>query len=614
MPSLYNNRKKRHKDDNPVFDSQLFKLIIFASSVIVFSIILMSFLVYFITEKEAVYKLKTKDLEFIAESISSKIDERIERAKETASVLAHDPMIIQWVKGYEKDEQLEKAVFEKIHHLAFDYDYSNSFVVSNLTGNYWDENGNKIDTMSENDPDDSWFYETISMGKPESVSVDYNEERKNTFAFINALIGDVQNPIGVTGVGLSLISISEEFQNFKYGDEGNLWLIDDQGTIYLSDDILHNGKNIEPYISKATTEKILQQFNYGIQILEYTNKNKGRIDLICFPLQSTNLKLLVEIPRFETVSFLNRIKWNTIIASSLIIIAIILLFYFISVKLANPYKRALEMNEQLELKVKERTKELSEKNRAIIDSIDYAKRIQESILPLDRQLHDLWNDYFLLWKPRDIVGGDFYWSKSFSKEQYLIAVGDCTGHGVPGALMSMLAISILNQIVDDATKDNPGLILQKLNQVIKETLNQQSNNGATDDGLDLGLCYIERGQKAIFSGAKCSLYIAKNGEVSIINGEKKSIGYRKTVNHYVYSNQVIPLQEGQCFYMSTDGFFDQNGGPKNYSFGKKRFLELIHMYHPSPLNEQKCMFEQELTLYMGDEAQRDDITVIAFRP
>lgn len=614
LSNIFNNDKKNGKSEVSVFDSQLFKVIVFAITVIVFSIILMGSLAYIITEKEVVNKLKTKDLQYIASSISTKIDERIDRAKETSSVLANDVTIMEWVNGHEANQQLKKAVFDKIHHVAYNYDYSNSFIVSNVTGHYWDENGNLIDTMSKHDSDDSWFFETISRKIPVSVSVDYNEERKDAYVFVNALMGNGQEPRAVTGVGLSLTSISKEFQNFKYGQQSNLWLIDKQGSIYLADDESYNGKNIGQFISNAAREKILKEFKNGTQILEYKNKNNESVDLISYPLQSVDLKLLVEIPRFETISFLQKIKWNTVIASSLFIFAIIFLFYFISVKLANPYKRALEINERLERMVEDRTKELSEKNIKIMDSIDYAKRIQESILPSQEQLKSVFSDYFLVWRPKDIVGGDFYWSKDFGEGRYLLAVGDCTGHGVPGALMSMLAISILNQVADDNCKDNPGSILQKLNQKIKETLSQDSHEGATDDGLDIGLCYVEKGRKAIFSGAKCSLYIAGDKEVSIINGEKRSIGYRRIPKDFMYPNRVVSIDEQNCFYMSTDGFFDQNGGPKNYSFGKKKFLQLMNEYHKLPLDVQKNMFEQQLTQFMGDEAQRDDITVVAFKP
>lgn len=611
---IFKNSKNTGEFDVPVFDSQLFRIIMFAIGVIVFSIILISVISYIITEKEAVHKLKTKDLQYIASSISSKIDERIERAKETSSVLANDPTIIEWVQGKEKDIGLQKAVIDKIHHIAFDYDYNNSFVVSSVTGHYWDENGNLIDTLSESDPDDTWFYETISAKSPLSVQVDYNEERKDTFVFVNALIGDVQNPVAVTGIGLDLDDVSKEFENFKYGEQSNLWLIDHEGSIYLSDEVKDNGKNIGNVVTEDIKNSILNSFEGGTQTLEYKNKNNESVDLISFPLKSTNLKLLVEIPRFETVSFLKKIKWNTIFASALLIFAIILLFYIVSVKLANPYKRALELNEQLEQKVEERTKELIEKNMKIMDSIDYAKRIQESILPSSAQLDHLFYDYFLLWRPRDTVGGDFYWSKRLGEDEYLIAVGDCTGHGVPGALMSMLAISVLNHVVDFECKDNPGFILQKLNGFIKETLNQDSLEGTTDDGLDIGLCYIKKGKELVFAGAKCALYVAAYGkEVAVYNGDKRSIGYRRTAKDFVYSNQVIPLTYDQRFYLSTDGFFDQNGGPKNYSFGKKRFLALINMYYEFSLSEQKAFFEQQLEMFMGEEVQRDDITVIAFR-
>jgi hypothetical protein len=237
--------------------------------------------------------------------------------------------------------------------------------------------------------------------------------------------------------------------------------------------------------------------------------------------------------------------------------------------------------------------------------------LQESVLPKQQQLEVLFNEHFVIWRPRDVVGGDFYWSKQLG-DRKLVAVGDCTGHGVPGAFMTLLAVSALNRIADSGEVEDPAAILGRLNRLMKETLGQEeTDEGTTDDGLDIGICSIET-DSVIFAGAACSLHRVDDSGLQTWKGDRKSVGYRKTPGDYLYTNLTMPIGEAR-YYMTTDGFFDQNGGERDYSFGKKRFAEMIVRYGNLSLAEQKASFLRELEAYMGDERQRDDITVLSFR-
>lgn len=592
-------------------DTDVMKVILFACVVIASSILLVGALVYHITERAAVTKLKSQDLAHLASSISAQVDGRIARAEETAKILAKDPEMLQWAKEGEKDFTLQAHVLQRLAGLTRGTDYNNSFVINSITRNYWTEEGKMIDTLSPTDPDDDWFFATLAAQEPVSVVIDYNDERKDTFVFVNALLGDPTRPLGITGVGMSLMGLSRDFQSFKYGKNSDLWLIDSQGNIYLSDDPLHNGRHIRDFLPSQVTEKFLGN-GADTTTLEYQNQLGEVVDLIRYPLKTANWYILFQIPRGETVSYLKTIQYNTLWGTLLALVSITFLFIFVSRNLANPYKRALALNEQLEEQVTLRTQELNQKNQKLMDSIDYAQRIQQAIVPTEEKLANLFKDYFLLWQPRDVVGGDFYWSKSVG-QGYLVAVGDCTGHGVPGALMTMLTVSILNQLVGEQDQADPAQILQQLNIRIKETLNQQGQGDLTNDGLDLGLCYYDGAASLFFAGAKCSLYVNGPAGIERVAGNKKSVGYVKTPADYSYSNQLVTVQEGQRFYLTTDGFLDQNGGPKNYSFGKKRFVELIDRYGQLPLVQQGQHFQRELEHYRGAEAQRDDITVLAFQ-
>ncbi|ABO50366.1 Stage II sporulation E family protein [Desulforamulus reducens MI-1] len=609
------NEKDQFVRISSMLDASVMKITIFATVIIVFSMLLVGAIAYTITEKEIVNKLKTKDLVNIAEAISAKIDGRIERAKETSILLAKDPEIINWVSSAEKNKVAEQNSLLRIAKLAREHDYSNSFIVSNVTKHYWDENCQIIDTMLENDPDDSWFFDVTKSNKPVSLVIDYNNERKDTFVFVNALMGDVKKPLAVVGVGLSLGELSKDFQSFKYGEKSDLWLVDNKGNIYLSDNINHNGKNISKILPMKIASTLLRNIDSSHKVsstLEYQDSKGALVDIISYPIKSSDWKLLVQIPRSESVSLLNTIKFNTLSATGITLIAITIFFFLISRYLANPYKRTLQLNQELEAKITERTKELFEKNSKLMDSIDYAKRIQESTLPSPGKLTDLFKDHFLLWRPKDLVGGDFYWTKKFNKD-YLVAVGDCTGHGVPGAFMTMLTVSILNQIADLNTKGDPALLLKKLNVLIKQTLNQETEDALTDDGLDIGLCYFDGSNHLIFAGAKMSLFIRNSKGIEIIQGNKKSIGYIRTAPDYPYTNSKIDIESGDLFYLTTDGYLDQNGGLKDYSFGKNRFLNMIEHCNNRDLSKQGKVFLNELLNYMGEKPQRDDITVIGFR-
>jgi serine phosphatase RsbU (regulator of sigma subunit) len=594
----------------PLADSGLTKVMILASILIVFSIILIGTFVYSFTEKEAVKKLKSRDLFTLAQSITSQVDARIDKEIETSLVLAHDPALLQWLEGGEKDDALLAMVNKKTDYFHRSLGYSSTFIVSAQSRHFWNETGSIIDTMSEKDPDDSWFFQSLASKKDAAVNFDYNNELGDTFAFVNTLAGPIQSPLAVVGVGINLKELSDNFASYKDGKGINLWLIDKSGQIFLSDQYEHNGKNIKDILTGNAHQDVLANLDRTPRVTEYDSPAGERMDTISYPLKSTDLYLLAEVERKETVAFLSTIRWNTFLAVIISIFAIVFFFFYVSRKLANPYKRALELNSELESLVNKRTKELQERNQEMLDSINYAKLLQESVLPKEQQLQSMFSEHFIIWRPRDVVGGDFYWSKQVG-DRMLIAVGDCTGHGVPGAFMTLLAVSALNRIADAGSITEPAAILGELNRIMKEVLDQENRQGVTDDGLDIGICSVHR-DEIVFAGAGCTLHRMDRSGLMSLKGDRRSIGYRSTPVQYPYKNHSLPADEA-CFYMTTDGFLDQNGGERDYSFGRRRFLELITRYENNPLTEQKALFLRELESYMGTNRQRDDITVLSFR-
>ncbi len=266
----------------------------------------------------------------------------------------------------------------------------------------------------------------------------------------------------------------------------------------------------------------------------------------------------------------------------------------------------------LENKVLERTKELNEKNAKIQDSIEYAKMIQQTILPDDTEIGKALKDYFIIWKPRDIVGGDLYWMRKYD-DGFTIVVGDCTGHGVPGALMTMAVNAILDRIVDDLCHDDPALILKELNRLLHQTLSKGSGETELQDGMDAGVIYVSNQGQVLYSGARISLFIIEGGEPSELRGVSYTIGTDANQKGKSFINQSVELNPEMSFYLATDGFKDQVGGKKRLPFGKKGMLAVLKDIQQCTMEEQKAILWSTYEDYKKEEILRDDVTMFGFR-
>jgi len=268
-------------------------------------------------------------------------------------------------------------------------------------------------------------------------------------------------------------------------------------------------------------------------------------------------------------------------------------------------------------------KKLVSANKAIMDSIRYAELIQKSILPNINEVKIAMPDSFFIWLPRDIVGGDIFFVHSFDNG-FVFAVIDCTGHGIPGAFMSMIAFSALKRIVSDGNCNNPGEILKRMNKIVKTSLRQDTEYALSDDGLDTAVCsvkfqnppesdFTKGGQMGIltFAGAKMPLYFVRNGEILIIKGDKQSIGYKRSDLNFNFSNHTIPIEKGTVFYMATDGFGDQLDG-NNRRFGIRKFREVLKEIAHLPFEKQREMLLAAFEAHKGTMQRQDDVTVAGF--
>jgi serine phosphatase RsbU (regulator of sigma subunit) len=314
----------------------------------------------------------------------------------------------------------------------------------------------------------------------------------------------------------------------------------------------------------------------------------------------------------------------------LLAIGTILLYYY-SLKESRRLSAALDerriLLEEQSVILKEQREELRHQKEEIISSITYAKYIQSSILPEEEQLESLLGEHFVLYLPKDIVSGDFYWISGI-ENKVVIAAGDCTGHGVPGAFMSMLGTALLNEIVNKEYITHPGVILRHLRKEVINSLQQKGDKGGQKDGMDIAICTLDRdNMKLQYSGAINPLYLVRKaglspagkvrGEVSDgyqlyeIKGDIMPIGLSDRMEQYTLNE--MDIFRGDTFYMFSDGYPDQFGGSPSKKFGYSKFRDQLLKNSSLSMSEQKSALEKVLKEWMGSENQIDDILVMGFR-
>lgn len=264
-----------------------------------------------------------------------------------------------------------------------------------------------------------------------------------------------------------------------------------------------------------------------------------------------------------------------------------------------------EANQTLEKKVKERTKE-------IMDSIEYASRIQNALLTPGEELDQLLPSYFILNKPRNIVSGDYYWVARKNKK-VAVAVADCTGHGVPGAFMSILGMAYLNEILNKLEAIRASEILNQLRAQVIKSLRQTGRVNEAKDGMEIALCIVDFEKLVLqYSGAFRPLYLFRNHEFIELKGDPMPIGYYYDENLF-FQNQEMVFRKNDMIYMFSDGFVDQLGGPNRKTYKSKRFKQLLREIHQEPLSEQKKILESEYTVWKSNNEQIDDILIMGIR-
>lgn len=349
---------------------------------------------------------------------------------------------------------------------------------------------------------------------------------------------------------------------------------------------------------------------------DYTFMLKAKNNDDVWVKEATTFSFTIFPPWYQT-------KWFYI---SVVVLIFLGIYIFISIRTRNLKKTQQMLSQQVD----ERTKELREEkekvehvnlelgeqkkvveivNKNITDSINYAKKIQEAILPKGNKLERYENNLGILYIPKDVVSGDFYWFDKL-EDKLIVAAADCTGHGVPGAFMSMIGVNNLNQIILENKETNPSKILSQLNVAIKKVLRQDDVGSKSRDGMDISICSFDTKKKTVqYAGAFRPLIYIRNNELVELKGSRNPIG-GNAPSDFIYELNEIEIKEGDVFYMFSDGYPDQFGGIKGKKFMNKRLKQLFVENHKKSPQEQRKILKEEFYKWMGNEEQIDDILVM----
>lgn len=378
-----------------------------------------------------------------------------------------------------------------------------------------------------------------------------------------------------------------------------------------------NGKN--HYVYKLEGYDTAWSKQTEVTSKDYTNLSEGTYTFRVYAISRTN-------SRSEEASFTFTILPPWYRATWAYAVYVVLLITLIYVIVRISIRRLQQAKVHLEKMVNERTAEVVEQKQQIenqksqletvlkdlSDSIHYAKRIQEAILPIDEQIAAAFEENFVLLYPRDIVSGDFHWF-ALRNDKIIIVCADCTGHGVPGALMSMIGNTLLNEIVMEGGISDPGRILEQLHLRVRQSLKQDINND-TRDGMDVSICVINnKTNRMQYAGANRPVFIFSNGQYTELSPDKYSIGGYQGEEDRRFTTHQIDIKAGDRVYMFSDGYPDQFGGDKGKKFMIKRFREMLMSIHTLPMDQQFQILENKFQEWKQDHEQTDDVLVIGFR-
>lgn len=524
--------------------------------------------------------------------------------------------------------------------------------------------------LQPGDPASRWYFEARETREPYLVNLDFQPAIHATKVWINVPLRDRDgHTLGMAGGG---VDVSDLVSSITSGADGiDTILVDRAGAVQARSD----GRDLEPGARAAAGERITLATLLGtadaarlrsamdglragaseVETLELRAHGSRRLAAVAYmPELGWFDVVLLDTGRVASVaSFLPLLA---VVAAGVAVLLLVLLAvldrgllqrlkvltaaaravsggdYRVRVQIEGGDEVSLlaqtfnamvgqvdETTGTLEQKVLERTARLSEANarletsqRSILESLRYARAIQAAVLPPAAEVEAALGPALVLYRPCELVGGDFYWLRRLDAPGgFLLAVVDCTGHGVPGAFMSLMASSALSHVVDGG-EAAPAQVLARLDRTLVERVHAPGAGHGLDAGLDIALLRCAPGGPLCFAGAGLSLWVVEGGRVRELRGARQRIGYRRAGPAQPYDVHALELPRGSRVYLASDGLIDQPGGPRGFGYGRARFAELLGSLAAVPLADQAPPIEAALQAWAGAHRQRDDVTVIGF--
>jgi serine phosphatase RsbU (regulator of sigma subunit)/Tfp pilus assembly protein PilF len=494
-----------------------------------------------------------------------------------------------FIKAYQIYSQLEdnNRVVTCLNNIAAVYMYTGENELSNL---YFNKNLELLETLDDVDREKAMVLYNSSGALLNMKKYDEAEDRLTEALILSKKLDDKQSlSICYHNFGVLYLE-KKEFKAAKYNFTQSL---------ELCKQINFRALEIENYENLAKVYENTGEFEKAY--INYTHYAAIKDSIFNKQIENINKveKKYIEEKSARELDAVNVAKQKEEYQSNIIKIiggAIILILFSVILSVIVKYRDKKKSNLQLE-----------EKNKEITDSIKYAKRIQSAILPPDKLVKEYLKKSFILYKPKDIVAGDFYWLEH-KADKVLFAAADCTGHGVPGAMVSVVCNNALNRSVREHGLTDPGEILDKTREIVIAEFEKSDED--VKDGMDIALCSLE-GNKLQYAGAHNPLWVIRNGEIIEIKANKQPIG--KFDNPEPYTTRLLELEKGDSIYIFSDGYVDQFGGEKGKKFKSNAFRELLLSVQDESMEEQKSILDVTFENWRGDLEQIDDVCVIGVK-
>lgn len=642
-----------------------FLLLVLSIFVLVGALSVLSF--YRFTQR-AVMRLGTGYATQYAQRQQARIAAKLEREVVLAQKLVNSPLLKAWAKD-ELNPNLRRQALEELDSFRTLFaDKSYFFIVDRSKNYYFNDASDEFRgkelryVVRRDDPRSNWYFDTIKNVDSFALHVDNSPQLGLTKVWINAVVTKDGKKLGLGGSGLDLTEFLKEV--VQSNDPGvQTVLVDRDGIVqgHYDSELMRKNAGIkdetkrlkiydllEPAQRKGFEEKLktLTGASEAIDHFEITRDGHQVIvgaafmpDVDWIALVFVDPNQVIELSQFLPI---------LVVLGLALLISLLLLSYAIDRLIlrrlskltqstqeiaAGQYGVELEVDRNdelgqltrsfnhmtatvrdythnLESKVEERTEELRQSNEKIMDSIGCALLIQTALLAKNSELRTAFADSFTFWRPRDVVGGDYYTLYLSPNGSYLLAVADCTGHGVPGAFMSMASKALLDRAVAGRGLDDPADLLVELNTTLQELLQQEEPG--SQNGLDVGVIHGKIGSGRIrYAGARIPLWVHRPGEpIEVVKADRCSLGYSKSENQLAITNHDLDLPPGTRLYLLSDGILDQPGGAKGFGLGPKRLQEAFLKWENVPLSAMNEHLDQLIADYSGPTPQRDDITVL----